>query len=239
MISFFRKLRQRLLAESQLSKYLLYALGEILLVVIGILIALQINNWNEYRKDRISELSFLTNLGHDLQNDIGLLDEIVSLDSSILDDLRFTQHDLLNLEDIEEVRFTNSRFKYRFFIPNKTTYENITSSGKIGLIQNDSIVELWMSYYRTAQTIRETTDESLKNYSRDIEDFYTRFDHVIQSPRLKRKTITDYRETPFVLNSLRYKGGLIIFQINNYTILKQQAQYLLQLITQEVSRLSG
>ncbi len=239
MISFFRKLRQRLLAGNQLSKYLLYALGEILLVVIGILIALQINNWNEYRKDRISELSFLTNLGHDLQNDIGLLDEIVSLDSSILDDLRFTQHDLLNLEDIEEVRFTNSRFKYRFFIPNKTTYENITSSGKIGLIQNDSIVELWMSYYRTAQTIRETTDESLKNYSRDIEDFYTRFDHVIQSPRLKRKTITDYRETPFVLNSLRYKGGLIIFQINNYTILKQQAQYLLQLITQEVSRLSG
>ena len=49
MISYFRKLRQRLLAESQLSKYLLYALGEIMLVVIGILIALQVDNWNEER----------------------------------------------------------------------------------------------------------------------------------------------------------------------------------------------
>lgn len=50
MIKFFRKIRQKLLSENKLSKYLLYALGEILLVVIGILIALQINTWNEERK---------------------------------------------------------------------------------------------------------------------------------------------------------------------------------------------
>ena len=46
MIKFFRKIRQQLLAENRLGKYLIYALGEIVLVVIGILIALQINNWN-------------------------------------------------------------------------------------------------------------------------------------------------------------------------------------------------
>lgn len=50
MIKFFRQIRQRLLAQSKFSKYLLYAIGEIVLVVIGILIALQINNWNESRK---------------------------------------------------------------------------------------------------------------------------------------------------------------------------------------------
>ena len=50
MIKFFRKIRQRLLTENKFSKYLLYAIGEIILVVIGILIALQINNWNEGRK---------------------------------------------------------------------------------------------------------------------------------------------------------------------------------------------
>ena len=50
MIKFFRKIRQQLLVENKFSKYLLYAIGEIILVVIGILIALQINNWNEVRK---------------------------------------------------------------------------------------------------------------------------------------------------------------------------------------------
>ncbi|MDF0718210.1 DUF6090 family protein [Muricauda sp. 334s03] len=52
MIKFFRKIRQRLLNENRFSKYLLYAIGEIVLVVIGILIALQINNWNESRRSQ-------------------------------------------------------------------------------------------------------------------------------------------------------------------------------------------
>ena len=55
MIQLFRKIRQRLLSENRFSKYLLYALGEIILVVIGILIALQINNSNEHRKIRQRE----------------------------------------------------------------------------------------------------------------------------------------------------------------------------------------
>ncbi|NNC50522.1 MAG: hypothetical protein HKN51_05370 [Saprospiraceae bacterium] len=53
MIKFFRKIRQKMLTENKFSKYLLYAIGEIILVVIGILIALQINNWNENRKQQI------------------------------------------------------------------------------------------------------------------------------------------------------------------------------------------
>ncbi len=52
MIKFFRKIRQQLLTENKFSKYLIYAIGEILLVVIGILIALQINNWNEGEKEK-------------------------------------------------------------------------------------------------------------------------------------------------------------------------------------------
>lgn len=55
MIKFFRKIRQRLLTENKFSKYLIYAIGEILLVVIGILIALQINNWNESQKEQLLE----------------------------------------------------------------------------------------------------------------------------------------------------------------------------------------
>ncbi|MEN2282959.1 DUF6090 family protein [Algoriphagus sp. SE2] len=69
MISFFRKIRQNLLSQSQVTRYLVYAIGEIFLVVIGILIALQINNANEARKARISEMAVLNNLIQDLRAD--------------------------------------------------------------------------------------------------------------------------------------------------------------------------
>lgn len=82
MIKFFRKIRQSLLHDNKFSKYLLYAIGEILLVVIGILIALQINTWNEWRKDRIKEENILHDLAKNIeiniqtfQNDINLLEE--------------------------------------------------------------------------------------------------------------------------------------------------------------------
>ena len=69
MIKFFRKIRQNLLFENKTGKYLKYAIGEIVLVVIGILIALQINNWNEERKDRRLEKEYIARLkGEMLKN---------------------------------------------------------------------------------------------------------------------------------------------------------------------------
>ena len=62
MINFFRKIRQKLLSENKFSIYMLYAIGEIVLVVIGILIALQINNWNEFKKERVKEQKILASL---------------------------------------------------------------------------------------------------------------------------------------------------------------------------------
>ena len=69
MIKFFRKIRQNLLSENKFSKYLIYAIGEIILVVIGILIALQINNWNESRKHRFQEITILQNIKEDISLD--------------------------------------------------------------------------------------------------------------------------------------------------------------------------
>jgi len=67
MIKFFRNIRQHLLSENKVSKYLLYAIGEIILVVIGILIALALNNWNEKRKERLTEIQLYKEIKDDLE----------------------------------------------------------------------------------------------------------------------------------------------------------------------------
>ena len=69
MIKFFRKIRQNLLSEGKTGKYLKYAVGEIVLVVIGILIALSINNWNESNKLKKEETLYLKRLKIDLEKD--------------------------------------------------------------------------------------------------------------------------------------------------------------------------
>ncbi|MFY9242466.1 MAG: DUF6090 family protein [Polaribacter sp.] len=85
MIKFFRKIRQNLLMENKTSKYFKYAIGEIVLVVIGILIALQINNWNENRQKNNQERMIMINLKEELQQNIKNLDErITYIDSALV-----------------------------------------------------------------------------------------------------------------------------------------------------------
>ncbi len=79
MIKFFRKIRQNLLMEIKTGKYLKYAIGEIILVVIGILIALQINNWNEARKLKSVEIKILQDLKNDIQENIVNLNEGINM----------------------------------------------------------------------------------------------------------------------------------------------------------------
>ena len=75
MIKFFRKIRQQLLAEKKFSNYLFYAVGEVVLVVIGILIALSINNRNEWKKDRVKEKIILNDLVKNIEINIQTLQD--------------------------------------------------------------------------------------------------------------------------------------------------------------------
>ncbi len=79
MLKFFRRIRLKLLSEGHLKRYLVYAIGEILLVVIGILIALQINNWNEWRKDRMKEKIVLENLVENMELNIERIEKQLEL----------------------------------------------------------------------------------------------------------------------------------------------------------------
>ncbi len=77
MIKFFKIIRQKLLPQNKVSKYLIYAAGEIVLVVVGILIALQINNWNEYQKERKTELQVLKEVAENLEANILRLQSMI------------------------------------------------------------------------------------------------------------------------------------------------------------------
>lgn len=104
MFKIFRRVRQALLSESKFSKYLLYALGEILLVMVGILLALQVNNWNEQRKDANLTDSYLVALQEDLTLDIENFEYQI-------DDLSFQLDQIDSLEEImSQSSFSNSDF---------------------------------------------------------------------------------------------------------------------------------
>ncbi len=77
MIKFFRKIRRSLLTSGKIRSYILYAVGEIILVVIGILLALQISNWNEEYKDRQHEKTYYCKLLDDVNQDLHLVEILI------------------------------------------------------------------------------------------------------------------------------------------------------------------
>lgn len=141
MVQFFRKIRQRLLNKNRVSKYLLYAVGEILLVVLGILIALQVNAWNEDRKTRIQERKSLENIADNLKWNETMLQQILNsieisnassaLILSVIDN-HFKDHDSLG-------RHWRDALQNRAnFTLQKSGYESLKDSG-IGIISNDNL----------------------------------------------------------------------------------------------------
>ena len=147
MITLFRRFRQRLLSENKFSKYFIYAIGEIILVVIGILIALSINNWNENRKLQAQELKLLKQLKSDLienKKEIIELRERISINSSAMDTV------VLKFKDnIHDTRFD----VYATLIHRKSYFNNANSGYQLignspsNLITNDSILKGVLQLY--------------------------------------------------------------------------------------------
>lgn len=149
MIKFFRTIRQNLIMENKTGKYLKYAIGEIVLVVIGILIALSINTWNENRKNKITEqdiyCKLLEDFNLDRQNIAKLSAESdykINIAKKLLLELPKKNKDKSFLIDnyIQALR-TNA------FTPSKVTISDITSSGKLSLLTNNELKNNLLRYY--------------------------------------------------------------------------------------------
>jgi hypothetical protein len=149
MIKLFRSIRKKLLAEGKTTNYLKYAIGEIILVVIGILIALSINTWNENRKNKVTEkdiyCKLLEDFNLDRQNIAKLSAESdykINVAKKLLLELPKKNMDKSYLIDnyIQALR-TNA------FTPSKVTISDITSSGKISFITNNELKTNLLRYY--------------------------------------------------------------------------------------------
>ena len=151
MISVFRKIRQTLFAENKTAKYLKYALGEIVLVVIGILIALQINTWNENRKDRRAEAAYLQELLEDFEINLGRSRKVISrLEEVIPKLIRILEQSALEQPTIP-VDSLNTHFILIQSMPAYTstdrTYDNLIGSGDFRLITRPELKTAIASYY--------------------------------------------------------------------------------------------
>ena len=167
MIKFFRKIRQNLLMENKTGKYFKYAIGEIVLVVIGILIALQINNWNESRKDNVAEKIALTNLELDIKENISRLQthlksqevwiqDCISILNHLEKENRFIGEDTL-IRQINDLLVRSNSGQAN------TTYETLKSTGKLNLIRNENLKKEIVLYYNYLQNFSNNTTNNNTN----------------------------------------------------------------------------
>jgi hypothetical protein len=142
-MKFFRKIRQNLLLEGKSGKYFKYAIGEIALVMIGILLALQVSNWNEFNKERKLEKRYLSELILDLQTDSLVISNFVA-QSDLQKDYKQKLTDIINTEKNYNEDSLNTYFNNQWqttysFNPITTTLDEMKSTGNIGLIKNSDL----------------------------------------------------------------------------------------------------
>jgi hypothetical protein len=260
MIKFFRKIRQNLLVKNKTSQYFKYAIGEIVLVVIGILIALQINNWNEERNNRKEEFFILDKLQSDLETDI---ENLVFTNKYLEIDIK---NYIVSLEILGRKReASKEEFLKNFgsilaiisFDQNNTTFNNLVSSGKLEIITNKELYNAIVTYYTDDYS---SWDTALKDYTRNIiAPYLLKYDYIPQADKsnmavlyknfslnfyqtdldsfdIEAKTLEDYRKDIFIINILRQKLYNLQGQLLEYKNLLEQIKKLSAEIKTEKKR---
>jgi hypothetical protein len=171
MINFFRKIRKQLADDNKFLKYSRYAIGEIVLVVIGILIALQINNWNENRKVDNKKLELIKQLKNDVNNDIHYLKELDSVYASwqiqgahILKGLG--EKSIEKISTMEE--FMVGRGSMNHLSISTKTYDQMKDSGILNKITNKKMSQSIDDYYEFAKIEIEKANQDNQEFYRYV-----------------------------------------------------------------------
>jgi hypothetical protein len=162
MIRLFRKIRHQLLSKNNYGIYVLYATGEIVLVMVGILLALQIDNWNEARKDRSTEERYMERLLHDLQNDTIYFESQISLSErtiSHLDSFLLEMYKAPKSPDDVERIMKHSSFETDDLILKNSTFRELISTGSMNIFSDQNIKVAIMDYYHLGEEIASQIKE--------------------------------------------------------------------------------
>ena len=182
MIKFFRHIRQSLIMENKTSKYFKYAIGEIILVVIGILIALQINTWNEQRKEQQQLKIALTSIYQDLVGDSTLIFNRIPLAK-----LRYNAIEALikrsyatetNLDTL--IKIMQNEFPVRWYSSppyNTNTFSNLKSTGTFEVLPL-SIKEALSDYYTWIEFSRDNNKQTLDQYRNQLDEFVRQYNII-------------------------------------------------------------
>lgn len=190
MIKFFRNIRRNLLSENRFTRYLLYAIGEIILVVIGILIAVNINNWNEERKNKTAREALLMELGKGTKWKLSQFAEQIYLRDSIVQ--------LYISDDTPEVIYNNPQVLYALFDPRQGFMQNL------GSMMNDENVDLildkkkeYPEEFELMLTQLKLYKSSLDNYSLSYQEAKMQLDEIEEYLKEKNLAMFKFDSTDF------------------------------------------
>lgn len=170
MIKFFRRIRQRLLSENKFSKYMLYAIGEIILVVIGILIALYINNWGADSKKREYEQFYIQGIINDIEVDVINLHNRITTDSLKVKSCKYLLNHFKNptqKDDSLLLKHFSNTIPATGYNLNDIVFEDLKASGRLNYISNESLRIKIQDYYTNGEQIIKTLNAN-NSFSKEI-----------------------------------------------------------------------
>ena len=197
MIKFFRLIRQRLLREKKLKQYFFYAIGEILLVVIGILIAVGIGEWRQNIIKKRELNNYYEGLSYDLNQDKLRLENLIVLfekaSNGIIEEIDKMQDPNYNKDSLYS-NVSSWMVYVTEFTPNKPTFTEILSSGKLQLFKNENIkkqvLKVYSNLYPELQFRQNSSNEFIRtNRTELLMDTY-RWLEILNNDNIKRTDVT-------------------------------------------------
>ena len=194
MINFFRKIRKQLADDNNPFKYMRYAIGEIVLVVIGILIALSINNWNETQKYNKEETTILENLHENLKQAKSQSTDFIHNEEQLKELLisalgissNRKQNDTISFSDLD---FYDLLWDFQSQVPVINTYSDIKSTDKLSIIKNREIRESFNGLELAINDLNVLVSDRLTVQQLRIDEIAVNEINFI--PLLKRQTSLD------------------------------------------------
>jgi len=174
MIKFFRKIRQNLIMENKAGKYFKYAIGEIILVMIGILLALQVNDWNTKRLLKSKEQVYLKQIKISLNNDLEFIKETKEFNALKASNIDSTFTVLEQTSKPEKyvpaiINYMYVMAEFAVFEPNSIAFENMIAAENIDLITNIELRKNLSLYYK--RDFMNSTQERIKEHTRQFVDY--------------------------------------------------------------------